>query len=344
MPSTERPASDAQLAAAVEPGSTDSLATAELKSTAKWLVGASASTAAVIVAGLQLTNLDKLGKADWWLGVLAMAAALLALAAAFRVLFQAALVIGTTRPTITSLDRKDRADHGNYPEGARIDPPDDPLMRELVVARRAELLGPGRDAIGSLADDYRRAVRALTSMARVKILERTYDPKIPADAAALQGLASELERRMRDVSDAAERYEAEKSYQHLKRWLAPHAVAFLVGVLGFAWLTILYPNRIPITQTAKITSPVQVEITVPSESAAMHAGLEKACAGKVLTGVGVGGTLSAPIVVTRGESKCPARRLKDTRELIVVPMAAKSQQCCPLHWPPHSTGCEKSQK
>ncbi|KAB1144468.1 hypothetical protein F7R91_21885 [Streptomyces luteolifulvus] len=303
--------------AAEQPASADALAAAHLKSTAKWLVGASASTAAVIVAGLQLTSLDKLGAAHWRFGVLALGSAAVALGAAFRVLYQAVMVIGAPRPPIRVLDRKDRADHGNHPNGPRFDPPDSPLIHELVIDRRTELLGPGRDAIGALTDDYTTASRALTSGARVTIRGRTYDPRaVAADSTALQALSAELERRIRDVSDAAERIETERAYRKLKGQLAWHEAAFLLGIFLFAWLTILYPHSLP--DTAKVTAPVQVDIVVPSESAARHAGLGKGCVG-TLSGVEVGGTLDAPIVVTRSRAGCPAHRLGDAQGLVVVP-------------------------
>jgi hypothetical protein len=83
----------------------------------------------------------------------------------------------------------------------------------------------------------------------------------------------------------------------------------------------LYPHKFP--DTVKVTTPVQVEITVPSESAATNAGMAKQCAEKTLTGVAVGGTLDEPVVVTRAQAGCIAYHLTDTRDLIVVPVAVK---------------------
>ncbi|MGW6880815.1 hypothetical protein ACWGEU_11205 [Streptomyces goshikiensis] len=302
------------------PAGGDALASTELKTTAKWLVGASASTAAIVVAGLQLTALEKVGQAEWWIGVLALAAAFLALAAAGRVLYQAAAVLAVTRPSIATLDSKDRGDHGNYPDGPRLEQPRDPLLRELVVLRRAELLGAGRDAIGSLVDDLTRAGQALRAGADVTIQGRTYRPAQAADVAALGELTADLERRIGSVSDAAERFETTNRFARLKRQLLPHGIVFLIGIFGFAWLTLLYPQRF--AGTAKITTPVQVEVTVPSESAATRSGLEKGCVG-TLTGAAVGGTLDEPVVVTRPTERCPAHELDDTHHLVVVPLPAK---------------------
>ena len=297
----------------------DAAATLQLKTTAKWLIGASASTAALLVAGLQLTNLQKLGEADWWIGVLALTAALLALASVFRVLYQAASVLGTTRPPIATLADRDRADRGN-PNGRRIEQPDDPLLKELIVQRRSELLGPRRDAIGSLTDDLTAASRSLATRATVTIQGRQYDPTVASDATALQELITELQRRISDVSDAAERFETTRNYASLKNQLALNGVFFLVGVLGFAWLTLLYPQRI--TPYPPVTAPVQIEVTVPSAKAAAQAGLEKTCAGKRLTGAAVGGTLDNPVIVTRAQKDCPAHRLTDPHGLVVIPAAA----------------------
>jgi hypothetical protein len=188
-------------------------------------------------------------------------------------------------------------------------------LKELVVLRRTELLGPNRDAIGSLIDDLRRTARGLAG-ARVTIQGRTYRPRLPGDAADLRALAAELERRIRGVSDAAERFETAKRYQHLKGNFAPNAIIFLVGVLGFAWLTLLYPGRI--TKSPDVTAPVQVEMTVPSsKSAATGAGLDKTCAGMKLTGAAVAGSLDEPIIVTRAQPGCPAHRLSDPRGMAI---------------------------
>lgn len=297
----------------------DAAATLQLKTTAKWLIGASASTAALLVAGLQLTNLQKLGEADWWIGALALAAALLGLTAVFRVLHQAASVLATTRPSIGALADKDRGDRGNYPNGPRLQEPVDPLLRELIVLRRSELLGPRRDAIASLPDDLSAAGRSLNMGVPVTIQGKQYRPAVASDATALQELITELQRRISAVSDAAERFETTKNYAHLKNQLAFNGGIFLVGVLGFAWLTLLYPQKI--TPFPAVTTPVQIEVTVPSAKAASQAGLEKTCAGRKLTGAAIGGTLDKPVIVTRAQRGCPAHRLTDLHGLVVIPAA-----------------------
>ncbi|MEU5397331.1 hypothetical protein [Streptomyces tibetensis] len=297
----------------------DAEATAQQKSTAKWLVGACAAVAAVLVAGLQLGNLEKLGNADTSLGLLALGAAFLALASAVVLLYLAARVIGTTRPPADDLDLRDRADHGNYPQGPRLDPPTDPLLRELVVSRRTELLGPRRDAIGSLLDDLNQAESALATGAKVQISDRTYRPRLSSsDATALRDLVRDLEQRIRRLSDAAERFKTTQAYDQMRGWFPWLGVAFVVGVFGFAWLTLLYPQTLP--HTAEVTNPVQIEVSVPPAPAATKAGWAKGCAGKTLSGVAVGGTLEEPTIVTRSQPGCPGRRTDKTEGLLVVPV------------------------
>ena len=190
-----------------------------------------------------------------------------------------------------------------------------------MVLRRAELLGLSRDSIGSLIDDYSSIGKGLAAATTVKIRDRAYDPTVPADLIALQNLATELELRVQHVSDAAERFEAARRYQNLKGGLITHGACFLIGIFGFAWMTLLYPHKLP--DTVKVSAPVQVDITVPTEAAARNAGMAKECSGKVLTGVAVGGTLDNPIVVTRAQIGCVAYHLTDTTDLIVVPVATK---------------------
>ncbi|MFE9637014.1 hypothetical protein [Streptomyces sp. NPDC006463] len=304
------------------PTTQDATATADLKSTAKWLLGASASSAAVLVAGLQLGNLEALGNADVLYGAAALASVAIALAAATTLLFLAARVLSTSRPAISQLQREDIDDNGARP-GKRMNPPDDPRLRELVWERGPELLGE-RDSIWKIVEDHESAAAALSSSNTVVILEKRYRPSRPADAEALRNIFKDLDRRIQEICDAAGYIATREHYKDLKQhmcWLLP---LFGIGILSFAWLTFLYPPLF-LSPSAKVTTPIQVEITVPSDAAASRAGLPAGCVKKTpLKGVAVGGKLDSPILVTRSENGCPARRVKNSKDLITVPLSAPS--------------------
>lgn len=311
---------------APRPSTPDAVATADLKATAKWLLGASASSGAVLVAGLQLGNLAALGDADVFVGVAALAAIAIALAAATGLLFLAAKVLATSRPAISQLQRQDIDDNGVRP-GTRLDPPNDPQLRELVWERGPELLGE-RDSIWKIVEDHERAASALSSSNPVVILEKRYKSSRPADAEALRRIFQDLDRRIQEICDAAGHIATKENFAKLKRhmhWLLP---VFGIGILGFAWLTFLYPPMF-LSPSTKVTTPIQVEITVPSGAAA-RAGLEKGCVkASPLKGVAVGGKLESPILVTRSEIGCPARRVENSEDLITVPLPAPSASATP---------------
>ncbi|MGW1768277.1 hypothetical protein ACWCQL_30070 [Streptomyces sp. NPDC002073] len=307
---------------APRPSTQDAAATADLKSTAKWLLGASASSAAVLVAGLQLGSLGALGDADVLCGVAALASVAIALAAAVVLLFLAAKVLATSRPAISQLQRQDIADNGRRP-GKREDAPKDPQLRELVWERGPELLG-ARDSIWKIVEDHESAASALSTSEPVTILGKRYRPSRPADAEALHRIVQDLDRRIQEICDAAGHISTREHYTKLKRhmcWLLP---LFGTGILSFAWLTFLYPPMF-VSPSVKVTTPIQVEITVPSNTAASRAGLAEGCVKNTpLKGVAVGGKLDSPILVTRSEKECPARRVKNSEDLITVPLPAPS--------------------
>jgi hypothetical protein len=291
----------------------------ELRTTAKWLVAASASIATLVIAGLQLGDLPILRASEWWITLLAVLAASAVIVAVGRTLYQAAAVLAASRPAIDELRGLERVDWKNYP-APRLEPPANELIKYLVVDRRQELLGQGRDSIADLAEDLQGVRRIVDKGGAATIRGRRYNSSDPRDLVALKALREDLERRMRHISAAAGWYEIKLRYREMTNGLRWNGVTFVVGAIGFALLITLPPSR------KLVDGPVQAEITVPSEKAAKSAGLDKRCAGKILSGVIVGGTLDLPIVVTRPKDDCGAHRVNNTRDLVVIPIADKPRE------------------
>jgi hypothetical protein len=292
----------------------DAVQVVQLRTTARWLIGGAASVAAILVAGLQLEDLAGLDDRHWWVLPLAFLAALVALAAVGRTLYQAAGVLAAPRYSINDLERRDLADHGNFPK-ARIENPETPLIEYLIVERGPELLG-ARDAIWRLTTDYNSALEGLDKAQKVDVGSRNYDPDVAADAAALRRISVDLQQRIHRVCDAAERWETQRRYDRLIDHLPLIGGLFVAGIFAFAWLTTLSPQ-----QRAALVDPIQVQVTVPNDDTALEqAGLDRGCANKVLSGVAVGGTLDAPIVITQAQDGCPAHKITDSDSLVVLPI------------------------
>lgn len=283
--------------------SADAAYTGQLRATARWLVGASASIATVLVAGLQLRSLSAAAEAGWWGIPGALCGVLVALVTAAVLLYQAASVLATPRRTISDLVGLDRNDNPNYP-GPRTAAPTNALVNDLVVRRRTELLEPHRDSLEDLTNSHTLTRRALVSGKKTKIEGRLYNPRDAADVVALTALHTDLDQRILRVVDAAEAWETWKRYQQLRRTLLWVLLPFLVGVLSFTYLTS--------HQLAPVKDPIPVRVTASSNAS-------MACADKTLTGTAVGGTLDAPIVAIPAQQGCPPQKLTDTHNLIVVP-------------------------
>ncbi|GIH90419.1 hypothetical protein ACFFMN_07935 [Planobispora siamensis] len=278
----------------------------DLRAAARWLVGASATVVAALVAGLQLRDLDGLDDVGPWAVALALTAVLGTLASVVWTLYRAAEVLSVPQRSIDELSELDREDQGDYPN-PRLVAPATGLVRYLVVERRADLLGASRDAIWQLTQDHNKAQRALLASHPVEAVEiggRVYDLRSAADSAALSSLAADLERRVQRVVDAASAYETQRRYERLARGLRWAGVPFVASLLVLTWLTTLPPR---LTQ---VTTPTPIEVLIP-------AGMP--CGGRTLQGMAVGGTMDAPIVVLPAQQGCSPRKLSDTRDLVVVP-------------------------
>ncbi|GLW11978.1 hypothetical protein Misp01_71060 [Microtetraspora sp. NBRC 13810] len=296
----------------VTPAANDVSHASDLRIAARWLVAASASVAAALVAGVQLRNFADLGDVGQWAVAVGLLAILTALASVVWTLYSAAAVLTVRRRSIGELAELDRLDNGNFPDH-RLEAPRSALVSHLVVERRTNLLGMSRDAIWQLSRDHAIAHQASTlpqTTEMVRIGTHVYDPRDPLDNTALANLALDLDRRVQCVVDAAASFETQQRYHRLTRRMKLLGIPFVASVLILLWLQTLTPKLM------NVKTPISVHIVTPRSG-------QDPCAGKVLEGVAVGGTMDAPIVVLHAQAGCSARKLTDTQEFIVIPRIGK---------------------
>ena len=289
-------------------GSADHAEAEGLKATARWLVAAGASVGALVVAGTQLKDLAVLDESD---AFQALGAAGLALLGAGVLIFAASRVLQTYRPPIASLKVNEPRDA----DGTVIytEDPQDKFLK-LVMDRRNELLGPGRDSITSL-DIHRNRVYNSLYRGQVAIINgQRLDPNDASDLENLRLKETDISNRINLLRDAAELFETRRRFNHLLWTFVGSFIAFVVGAFYFVYLTS--------TATAELSvqRPTRVSFIVPTEASSLRQlGLSSNCAGRTLTGFAIGGSYDAPIIVSEVQENCPPALLKDTTEVVVVP-------------------------
>jgi hypothetical protein len=285
----------------------------DLRTAARWLAGASGAVVAVLLGGVQLRNIAIVSDAGTWAITLAALGFMVALSSVAWTLYKAAAVLAAPRRSIDELAGLDRADNGNFPN-RRLEPPASPLITYIAVDRRTDLLGTSRDAIWQLTADRTLAQRALTiprtAGEKIRIGTYEYNTDDPADRDALSNLALDLEVRIQRVIDAAASFETRRRYDRLISAMKWSGAPFVLSLLLLLWLPTLPPVRIA------VKNPTNVRVIMPPAA-------NNPCAGRALDGVAVGGTLDAPVVVLPSQASCPAKKLTNTDELVVIPQVSK---------------------
>lgn len=201
--------------------------TRELKAAAKWAVGAAASVAAVIVAGVGFHAPPRLATMSWVQDTALILGALIAFVSVVVVLLTAAHVLTTPRPSFIDLAIQDREEV--LPGQPRWDAPDSPLLQYLLLDHRLDVLGE-REFLHELNRDRICVTRAMHRQEPVTVESRTYDPRTQGDAQELERLAADLDRRVEKVVELAEHWEVRQRCTKLLRGLPVCGVAFLVGI------------------------------------------------------------------------------------------------------------------
>lgn len=289
-----------------------------VQSAARWLVGAAASVFAALLAGLQLSALTSLTFDSPLQLIGSLLASLVALVGVGVILVLASKVLIHPGWTITKLSRLETQSKWNT------------HWLRNVLQSQAGLLAAGTELRPSLL--HRRQVRL--SEAWFQLHERgatTVSDDAAAAAAPTRNyrvdVAEDVERlgqRLNNitavttrVTTAANLAEVRRRYKRLVRALKWAGFLPVLAILYLAWAAAQNSD-------VKITEPVEVSVLFTDDRAVLvAAGLPDTCLGKTVEGIGIGGSLQSPIVVSR-EPTCTLRQVQIEPALgLVIPAVKK---------------------
>ena len=259
-----------------------------VRTAAQWLVAAAGAVGATLIAGLQIGDVGKLAGA-WPVLAVAVLAFGTALAVVGQVIRAAGRVLVVSRVTVSDLLREESG--------------------QRVAGRRRLRIEPG-----AAAPDHDLAL-----VHRQILEEQAW--LLPDDDSVAALYAGKKSRELDAVCVFARNVLTRLAYQRLNVTVTgwPGRV-FLVAVLVFAvalgW---------PVPTEVAVTTAYPVQVLLNGDPAVLRAaGLSAGCtAGMRLTGVALGGSLTAPEVVTETLGGCPAARFTVTRE-VGLPFAQPS--------------------
>jgi hypothetical protein len=289
---------------------------ASIRDTTKWMVAGAGAVAAVIVAGLQLTNLPP-SVAGRTMGLIGFGLAIIGVG---LVIVQAAevLVVGYTHLgeladlKIESRKAEARATPQLKPlAGIRLDRFVRSMDTELKALSRGET-DDVSDLYGQLMDCY-DALRGLRDgQPIVTVSGKPYGKK---DLPALTEKVNGLELAAQQLISFSNQRVAEASFRRLRRRIVLGGAILTVGVALFAVVSTL-------GHPMSITEPTTVVIYPARATTAFG----KSCAATSLDGVAIGGDWDAPVVTVGSSPSCPSIRLTITRDIgVVVPVVKQAQ-------------------
>jgi hypothetical protein len=217
-----------------------------LRSTARWLLASFAGVAAILVGGLQLTDLGDLDGPRLGVAIAALAGAVVSVGYMMRAVTE---VLTLKWISLSQLD--DEAFDTLLRPGRRSGKRD-----------RAELLGMGSrieersdELFGHTAPSLAALHRQLRETnARAAAIAAGEEAASPQDAAQVAGRARELRTAAREVVDFANFDRTRRLFSELKRGLAVGALGAVVCLTVFAYVT----NP---PETPPVKEPLQVQIT-----------------------------------------------------------------------------------
>lgn len=318
------------------PGSSSSVFDQSLDSivtTVKWIIGSAAVVLAVLVAGLQVSQLGGLSAGR---RLLALAAYLVAVVAVGWILVRAARVLIKPGLTLSDLVNRElrasqRAVQAAGGDLARVRPADhDPLLAS--ISRRRRELMPGPSDTDALQDFYathmalERAWQNLTVGRDAVVAETTYQAGKSSDELALRGRLDESLARTDRLIEAAHLYIAKREYRRLVRCLVVAGVVVVLAVPTFALATQQSQalSEPPVRQPVRAT--VLLNVAPGSLENPSHA--PASCKSRRMTGTAVGGTFVRPIVVITAPTSCRGARVHVTPDVgVAIPSVRPPSPC-----------------
>ncbi|WP_331736597.1 hypothetical protein OG426_54890 (plasmid) [Streptomyces canus] len=290
------------------PGNVFTEAMLSITDTAKWIIGASAVVAGVLLAGVSLKDVSNLDDEDPLRLVLAAVAVFVALVAVAFVIKRAGDVLTVPDTTISRLSVYEQSERK---------PPRVPTRPIPTVADYDDVLGYLARLKGEVQPDpacTALSVQELYSqytdtLHKVDQLRRGREVQVegrgtvtPNDQEGINLLKEELavlQGRAALLEDAAQFYFVQKAFTRLKTVMLVSVVAITCATVVFTWTT--RSSEVP------VGSPIEERFSVSTNrSAVKEAGMRAECAGRTLSAVAIGGTLENPRLMTLSETGCPA--------------------------------------
>ena len=222
-----------------------------LRSTAKWLVTAFAAIGAVLIAGLQLTDIGELQSENWLYLVLALAGLLGALLAVGYMIRETVTILTVEWVTLADLadETFEKILYEGKDETIAAEKAELFALAERIKNVREELFAHTAPSIGKL---HRHLHQANEAAAKVAGQER---PQLSADdQAKIFGRARELRDATRAVVDYANYVRTLRLFTRLKKRLAGGGIAAAISIAVYAFATHPPTSAEPVRIEGRITS------------------------------------------------------------------------------------------
>jgi len=281
-------------------------ATESIRAAARWLLAAFAGVGGVLVAGVPLTDIGRIGvwTFRFWLAVGAIVVAL----AAIGLMIRAVSKVFTAR-------------YVSFGELGQADFPDKSGRKrrvwdveQVINFSRDELYGAQAGTLAELAKRLRVANETSRAVGKPSLGKAS-----PSERGVPTALA-ELERASSRVLDFANYEYTRRTFQSLFPRLALGGIIAAGGVGVYAIVVGSAPARAP-----KIERPLPVTLTLNPEARDWNRLLGEDCDISAVKAVAVGGSLVVPEVVTASTQGCRAARFKvGKKQGIAVPVVQRS--------------------
>jgi hypothetical protein len=263
-------------------------------------MAAGAGVAAVLVAGLQVSDFATISASSPIRQGIAVAAAGTALLLVLLTVARCARVLATPRHTIRDLASREKK-AGGLSASPRLSPLSDPLV-QAIIERRTHLL-QGRSTISALYAEFIKASSATS-------------PTDTSETASTGGRepssTKQLERDVEHLEDWAQLLDAQRGFERLTRHFVAGSIAFSIAVLAYIVATQGEDASVRITKPLPVTVHLRVDPT--------EIGLSNSCHRDILSATAIGGTLAAPTLLFEGKSDCGPKIVStDLGDVVVVP-------------------------
>jgi hypothetical protein len=315
-------------------------ATEGIRAAARWLLTAFAAIGGVLVAGVPLTDVGRVGiwSLRFWVVIAAIVVALAAIGwmirAVSRVFTAEYVSFGDLRqadfPTKTRRREKVLSRTTPRPPNSQL-PTSQPeeeerrgtrrqrqirAIQEIIDLSREELYGTQARNLGELAERLEEANEKVRSAG---IEGRTQAEKTPD--VRLRVAQPELERAASRVLDFANYEYTRRTFKSLFPGLALAGFIAAAGVVTYAVVVSSSPAKAP-----AITQPIRVLLTLKPGARTWSTILGPSCDIGSVAAVAVGGSLNSPEVVSNRTASCRAVRFRvGKRQGVAFPVIASSK-------------------